>query len=387
MVKGKKYAELISRIQNETEPGKYGDGYEFLEDYAYSLKTDILVDLGRQQLYESGISFYDRYQGLAERDIPFVRASVSPRVVESAEHFLQGYNVKSKIGGGKPAKTTVDVVMYEDPGMNTTLELGSCPAFEKHPDQQTWIEPYEAQHFNGTLERLRSNLPGAQLQLADVVSLMELCALVTVSESDGKTLAPFCALFTDQEWKAYDYLFTLQKYYEYGAGNSLASSNGVGWVNEMIARLTNQSLKDETNTNHTLDDDPRTFPLGRPLYADFSHDNIMMTIYAALGVTGPALSTDRVESPAAIDYYTTSRLVPFAGRLIVEKLRCDCDDKEYVRVLLNDRIVATNGCAVDYLGRCELSAFLRGLDWARTGGNWSECYQGDLSGPDDSSYW
>ena len=35
-----------------------------------------------------------------------------------------------------------------------------------------------------------------------------------------------------------------------------------GWINELIARLTDSPLEDETTTNRTLDADEATFPLG-----------------------------------------------------------------------------------------------------------------------------
>lgn len=35
-----------------------------------------------------------------------------------------------------------------------------------------------------------------------------------------------------------------------------------GWVNELLARLTDTAPVDQTTTNHTLDDDPATFPPG-----------------------------------------------------------------------------------------------------------------------------
>ena len=57
----------------------------------------------------------------------------------------------------------------------------------------------------------------------------------------------------------------------------------VGYVNELLARLTHRLVSDRTQTNGTLDSDGETFPLGRGIYADFSHDNEMVAIYAAVG--------------------------------------------------------------------------------------------------------
>jgi len=58
----------------------------------------------------------------------------------------------------------------------------------------------------------------------------------------------------------------------------------VGFTNELIARLTNQPVDDHTTTNSTLDSSNTTFPIGRKLYADFTHDNDMTAIFAAIGL-------------------------------------------------------------------------------------------------------
>ena len=74
-------------------------------------------------------------------------------------------------------------------------------------------------------------------------------------------------------------------------GNPLGRVQGVGYVNELLARLTQTPVRDHTQTNRTLDGAPATFPLNRTLYADFSHDNQMAAIYAALGLFCMSLMT------------------------------------------------------------------------------------------------
>lgn len=49
----------------------------------------------------------------------------------------------------------------------------------------------------------------------------------------------------------------------------------VGYINELIARLTAQNVSDDTQMNSTLDSSPDAFPLNRTLYADFSHDSVI----------------------------------------------------------------------------------------------------------------
>lgn len=148
---------------------------------------------------------------------------------------------------------------------------------------------------------------------------------------------------------------------------------GIGYVNELLARLTNTPVVDSTSTNRTLDADPTTFPLDRALYADFSHDNQMVPILAALGVLRQARALDPAR-PDARRTWVASQMVPFAGRVVVEKLRCGREDA--VRVLVNEKAVQLPApCPVTRDGLCELSAFVDSQSFARGGAPdaWARC--------------
>ena len=166
-------------------------------------------------------------------------------------------------------------------------------------------------------------MPGANLGADQTIYLMDLCPFNTVAD-DERMLPPFCRVFTEAEWQSYDYYESLGKYYGYSFGNSLGPTQGVGFVNELVARLTNNPVQDHTSTNHTLDDDPSTFPLRQELYADFSHDNDMTAIFAALGLyndTLPLANGTIVEAQAA-EGYSAAWTVPFAARAYVERMQC-----------------------------------------------------------------
>ena len=62
-------------------------------------------------------------------------------------------------------------------------------------------------------------------------------------------------------------------------GNPLGPIQGVGYVNELLARLTDSPVCDNTTHNASLE-----FPLGRAVYADFTHENLMIPVFAALGL-------------------------------------------------------------------------------------------------------
>ena len=252
--------------------------YAFLANYTYTLGADQLTTFGQQEMINSGIKYYNRYQDLTERLDPFFRASGEARVVESAQNFTQGFH-KAKLadrGSGNDSYPYPIVVISEAAGSNNTLSHDLCTDFETglpydaiaSSAQASWqsvfVPPIAA--------RLNADLPGANFTQNDVISVMDLCPFATVAAADG-TISPFCALFAVDEWQQYDYYESLGKYYGYSYGNPLGPTQGVGFTNELIARLTNVSVNDYTSTNRTLDSNPATFPLGRKLYADFSHDS------------------------------------------------------------------------------------------------------------------
>jgi hypothetical protein len=373
------YRNLTTKIKSRVKTFK--GKYSFLADYNYTLGADQLTTFGQQELVNSGIKFFRRYSELAKRVTPFVRSSSEARVVESAQNWTQGFHkafLEAK-GHGADAYPYSITVISEADGSNNTLNHDLCTAFEDGPDskigddaQAKWVAvfvpPIQA--------RLNADLPGVNLTATDVISFMDLCPFNTVT-SNG-TISPFCGLFTDSEWKSYDYYESLGKYYGYGNGNPLGPTQGVGFVNELIARLTNSPVVDSTSTNRTLDSNPATFPLGgsHVLFADFSHDNDMTAIFAALGLynkTKPLTNTS-IETTAQTQGYSASWTVPFAARAYFEKLRCDGVSEELVRVVVNDRVIPLPGCNGDAGGMCLLGSFVKSLSFARGNGLWNQCF-------------
>jgi hypothetical protein len=377
------YNATIQKVHANAKsyPGKYA----FLKDYEYTLGADQLTLFGEQEMINSGTNYYQRYQHLASKATPFIRSASEERVVESAQKWTQGFHrakVNDRYSKSKDSAYPYPmVIISEDPGYNNTLSHDLCPAFEDGPDseiassaQKIWsnifVPPIQA--------RLNSDLGGANLTITEVIYMMDLCPFDTVAASGG-AISPFCSLFTESEWHQYNYYETLNKYYGYSHGNPLGPTQGVGFVNELIARMTKSPVQDSTSTNHTLDDNPATFPLDRKLYADFSHDNDMTAIYAALGLYnisttgGPLPNTTIVEAEKA-GGFSAAWTVPFAARVHFEKMSCLGEKEELVRVIVNDRVVPLEMCGADRWGRCRLTKFVESLRFARSGGRWSQCF-------------
>ncbi|KAG4439493.1 hypothetical protein IFR05_005029 [Cadophora sp. M221] len=374
-----RYQELVDRIHANATA--YSESFAFIKDYKYTLGADQLTTFGQQQLVNSGTKFYERYKDIAQSITPFVRASGQERVIESAQNWTQGFHNARLQDASSTANESLPfnlVLISEEAGQNNTLNHGLCTNFEEGSISEIGDNAeslWQAVFAPAITARLNENLPGVNLTDDDTVMMMDLCPFNTVA-NDGGTLHPFCSLFTAAEWHQYDYLQTLGKYYSYSMGNPLAPTQGVGFTNELIARMTNSAVIDHTSTNSTLDSSPSTFPLEAILYADFSHDNDMMTIFSALGLfnsTAPLLNTTLLNANET-NGYTASRIVPFSSRAYFEKMMCVGEAEEMVRVVINDRVMPLDTCGGDALGRCTLSAFVDSLSFARAGGFWNSCF-------------
>ncbi|KAF7505642.1 hypothetical protein GJ744_000577 [Endocarpon pusillum] len=380
MYKSAMYRLLINRLKADAQ--SFTGPYSFLEHYSYGLGADDLTAYGEQEMKRSGKAFYARYHNLTRNQLPFIRASDQDRVVQSAEKFSEGFhdaNLADETAAETQPSPTVAVIMSEADGSNNSLSIKNCPAFSQKPNRDVGINAkarWAAIFATAIQTRLNNDLIGANLSVGEAIELMDLCPFETVASNDPSSLSPFCGLFTATEWKSYDYYQALDKYYGHGMGNPLAPTLGVGFVNELIARLIHSPVHDRTCTNRTLDSSNATFPVDAKLYADFSHDNDMEAIFAALGLynaTNP-LPVSSIQDAEHSDGFSASWTVPFAAHMYVEKMGCGADDKEYVRILVNNRVMPLRTCGADGLGRCTLDSFVQSLNFARGGGFWERCY-------------
>ena len=110
------------------------------------------------------------------------------------------------------------------------------------------------------------------------------------------------------------------------------------------------------------DNNPKTFPLDRNLYADFSHDDPMTSISAALGFfqQTPQLSNKTITPIDPYTGFTAARTVPFAARFAVEKMMCPRG--EMIRVLVNGRVMPldfmSDTCKNDQDNLCPKDVFV-----------------------------
>ncbi|KDN69936.1 putative histidine acid phosphatase [Colletotrichum sublineola] len=366
----KQYKALIERLQKSVS--NYGKRVKFLQTYDLAFDADQLTPFGERETFDSGRSFYKRYQALADHNEPFIRTMGEKRVVESVSLWKRGYYHDMD---DKPPTMVPTNVIPKTEGFNNTLHHGTCTAFETDyafrgkEAQKPWL----AKFTRPITTRLNEMLPGADLTTTDTVHLMQLCPMNTAINN---IRSEFCDLFTAEEWMDNEYSETLAKYYSWSYGNPLGPTQGVGFTNELIARLTRQPVVDHTSTNTTLTGDPATFPLDKKIYVDFTRGNTMLAVYSALGLYKNVRPLSKTRRTPAVDAggFQTSWLIPFAARMYVEKMKCGGQDEEMVRVLVNNRVIPLSGCGADKLGMCTLERFVESMGFARSGGHWDQCF-------------
>ena len=105
--------------------------------------------------------------------------------------------------------------------------------------------------------------------------------------------------------------------YGHSFGAPLARSLGVGYIQELVSRLTHTPIAvHKTSTNATLDNNPTTFPLNQALYVDATHEVVVLNIITALNLTsfaaGGPLPSDHI--PKDRTFYS-SKLAPFGTNM------------------------------------------------------------------------
>lgn len=161
---------------------------------------------------------------------------------------------------------------------------------------------------------------------------MDLCPYETVALGHSA----FCSLFTEKEWRGYQYRNDIYWWYAASFGSPVARAEGLGWMQELTARLTHTPLTQfNSSINSTLHDEIH-FPLNEPLYVDFTHDTTFaqrkLTWFRAVKLTAVLptlnLTTFSTHGSPPLDHipkdwpFTSSKFAPFATNLQVQVLSC-----------------------------------------------------------------
>ncbi|KIP09825.1 hypothetical protein PHLGIDRAFT_22644 [Phlebiopsis gigantea 11061_1 CR5-6] len=366
------YYKAVRRLQGAKQ--LKGD-LKFLKDYEYTLGVDDLLAFGALQSYEAGELAHMRYSQLLTNGLPFVRASGMQRVVDTAGNWSLGFmhsNFALSSPRGEPDSPLPIQIISEE--RNDTLN-NDCP---NAPNQDYYTDQWLHRFAPPIIKKLQKMAKGAHLEDEDVKRLLDLCIFETIANAPKSA---FCDLFEYQEWKDWEYWGDVEKYYKTGYGDPLGPVQGVGYINELLARLTGTPVADRTTHDAAL-----PFPLDRALYADFTHENLMVAVYGAMGLFDVSKHLDPTRLPPDEDReWFAGRMVPFSARMVVERLSCGGGDGgggALVRIFVNDALQPLEFCNdgdedLAELGLCTLASFVASQGYARRSGDgdFEKCYE------------
>ncbi|CAK7264994.1 hypothetical protein SEPCBS57363_001355 [Sporothrix epigloea] len=343
----------------------------FLQDWEYKLGHEILVPKGRQELFDSGVLHSYMYGNLYNPNSKIiVRTTTQDRMLKSAENFMAGF-----FGLEWTNNATIELVI-EQVGFNNSLAgYLNCPNSRQDTagnDANTiWVENY----LRNATARLQSMVSGdIDWTIQDTYAAQTMCPYETAAYGFSR----FCDLFTYNEWVGFGYSTDLAFGGDSGFQSSTGRAVGIGYQQEVVARIRNHTLGySGSQINTTLDNNTDTFPLNQSLYLDFSHDSNIVSVLTAFGFTQFAHFLPPSTYPGPHNF-TLTHVVPFGARLDIEIIRApkpvradragygdgeDAKETKYIHFLLNQRTLPLglsfpecDASRVD--GWCELTTFL-----------------------------
>ncbi|KAJ6616700.1 histidine phosphatase superfamily [Mycena sp. CBHHK59/15] len=249
------------------------------------------------------------------------------------------------------------------PVANSTLAPWNCPTSDTDvgafgsKQAFKWANIYLAP----AQKRLAPFISGFNLTISALFDMQSLCSYETVALG----FSVFCGLFGKASPTS---SVNLEFWYGFGPGTPYASAMGIGWVQELVSRLTETRItKFDTSVNGTVVSSNVTFPFRQPIYIDATHDTVVSAIVTALNFTSLAangpLPTDSI--PVQQTYFA-SKISPFAANLVGQVLSCSAtqDEPTHIRWVLNDAVVPLTGIKgfkESNDGLCELPDFISGM--------------------------
>ncbi|KAF8607458.1 phytase [Ceratobasidium sp. AG-I] len=353
---------------------------EFINDWSYQLGAELLTPFGRGQLYEMGVSLRMRYGFLLNNfteanRLPIFRTESMNRMLESTANLAFGFF-------GHPIDGQYqEVVMVQSRGLNNTISpYDSCPnaniASKAMPGElkiKVWIAKYLA----NALSRFKTMAPEVEWTIEDVYAAQKMCPYETVALGYSK----FCELFTKEEWDGFEYSLDLGFWYNDAYGSPLGQALGLGWLSELVARLTHTPIAaHNTSTNATMHDELR-FPLNDAIYVDSTHETVFLNIMTAMNLTQFAadgqLPTTHIPPNRK---FLSSRIAPFATNMQVQLLSCQSHAEPQLRIIINDGVVpltSINGCPTDKDGMCPIETFVAAQKETIESASWEWACHGD----------
>lgn len=205
-------------MHNATVTGGYNatGALSFLNTWTYKLGAEYLTPFGRQQNFDLGVQMRTSYGYLLSNftrqgKLPVFRTQSQDRMVKTALNFLAGF-----FGVPEYTEEAKLEIVVEAPGFNNTgapYEIcTNSNVANKGQIGSAIAANWSTIAFTSTAQRLQPLLTGINITASDVVAMLQLCSY----ETNALGYSAFCGLFTEQDFRNYEYYFDLTFYYNNG---------------------------------------------------------------------------------------------------------------------------------------------------------------------------
>lgn len=316
---------FAQKLHNATLNGTvaFSGELSFLSNWTYKLGAELLTPFGRSQNFMLGVSYRELYGHLlnnftAAGQIPVFRTQSQDRMVKTAENFAAGF-----FGVPEYLNEVSIEILVETPGLNNSgapYEVcNNSNIASKGSIGSTVATRFATNAFNQTIARLQLQASGITFTPTDAIAMLQLCSY----ETNGLGYSSFCNLFTQADFLNYEYYYDLSFYYNNGPGSPVSAAQGKGFLDEWLGRFTQQYPSANSALNETFDNTSTYFPLNQSIYADATHEVVVLDTLTAFNFTnlfnGPPLNATY---NAGTNNFVASKLVPFATHFTTQVLSC-----------------------------------------------------------------
>ncbi|KAH7109457.1 histidine phosphatase superfamily [Dendryphion nanum] len=361
------FAQKLSNA-TKSHPVYFSGSLSFLNTWTYKLGAELLTPFGRLQNFQLGVSHRNLYGHLlnnftAAGTIPVFRTESQDRMVKTAENFAAGF-----FGVPEYLNQVSIEILVESPGVNNSgAPYDTCKnanVASRGSIGSSAAATFAATAFLPTLSRLQSHISGLNLTSTDIIAMLQLCSY----ETHALGYSAFCPLFTQEDFLNYEYYFDLSFYYNNGPGSPVAAAQGKGFLDEFLARMTGNFPVANSGLNGTFDSNETYFPLNQAIYADATHEVVILDTLTAFNLSalfaGPPLN---LHGNTGENSFVASAIVPFATHFTAQVLSCPAYAQErQMRFLVNDAVVpltgSYEGCGEDADGLCAVETVVKVLE-------------------------
>jgi hypothetical protein len=320
-INDQRFAAKLVNFTSANASATFTGPLAFLNTWEYVLPGGTLTGIGAATEFSAGVTFWNRYGRLLYNAVPgqmaynasYANGTARPKLVlrTTSQSRIENSEINWALGFFGPsfeavpnptlanATSAFNVVIIPEGGTenNTLASYDSCintgDAIIGYLGDLT-LENYIPTYLAAAAARLTKYAPaGITLTPNDTYAMQSLCAY----ETGFIGASSFCNLFTYDEWAGFENTLDIEYFYDYSYGSPTGRAQGIGYLQELLARLQNQYItSSDSSVNSTLTNNAADFPLGEKVYADFTHDDIIISVLTAM-------SMDYLNDPPSISQY------------------------------------------------------------------------------------